>query len=343
MEQRKKTLPIALFKEKQRVILQKHIPDTDLNAGKYGTIKTITPAIVDDATGLQLRPAKVYVQFDGDTSPTLVPPLEVSIDDGEATFTRTQIPLTPGYAVTIHQLQGSQFDKGTHLYVHLDKVFAHGQHLVALTRHRYPMTHLHIFGAPIEWNDVKRHYHKDVHGFDLRMQFMPRPTVPQPLQNTPLAQPTSVVTFHGSGNGKDSPIVFDESTDEDNDEDDALEDNASVRAAFVRQARLLRFQPVKRRSESPLPFVQAKKAKFNPTVVINDDDDDVLPSTPTDTNDEDEELTSTPTDDSDDESIFDNTFDIAPPAPVEPLATQVAVFQGAVVQGTALVATTNNE
>ena len=147
------------LKESQLIVLQVNLaPDKGLVNGSQGYIvdwEPIDPGHVPVADGpnKELREREIYgftdeyihahpdqnyqvwpvVQFNNGYRKTIVPVCDVQkFDDSSRAFiTRTQIPLLPGWALTIHKSQGMTLNR---VIINLNRSFEAGQAYVALSR-----------------------------------------------------------------------------------------------------------------------------------------------------------------------------------------------------------------
>ncbi|KAG1490493.1 hypothetical protein G6F54_010682 [Rhizopus delemar] len=77
-------------------------------------------------------------------------------------YTRTQFPIVPAFATTIHKAQSATIDC---VGIHLDSMLSHGQLYVAMSRVR-KMDDLYLFGAETPLN-IKRKFGADVDALDI--------------------------------------------------------------------------------------------------------------------------------------------------------------------------------
>lgn len=151
--------PTVELKESQLVVLQVNLaPDKGLVNGSQGYIvdwEPIDPGYipVPDGPHKQLREEEVYeftqeyiddhpdqnyhvwpvVQFNNGYRKTILPVCDVQKfdDSSKALIMRTQIPLLPGWALTIHKSQGMTLNR---VIINLNRSFEAGQAYVALSR-----------------------------------------------------------------------------------------------------------------------------------------------------------------------------------------------------------------
>ncbi|EIE78840.1 hypothetical protein RO3G_03545 [Rhizopus delemar RA 99-880] len=77
-------------------------------------------------------------------------------------YTRTQFPIVPAFATTIHKAQSATIDC---VGIHLDSMLSHGQLYVAMSRVR-KMDDLYLFGAETPLN-IKRKFDADINALDI--------------------------------------------------------------------------------------------------------------------------------------------------------------------------------
>ena len=130
---------IVLAKNCEVVLTTNLWKETGLTNGATGTVKYL---VYEKGTKPPSLPFLVFVQFHNYTGPSYLDGIERCVPiaqilrtwpgDGGKTFSRTMLPLIPGYSKTIHKCQGETMEK---LLMNLgQKEFAPGLSYVALSR-----------------------------------------------------------------------------------------------------------------------------------------------------------------------------------------------------------------